>query len=143
MQKKNIDSVHFENFCTALEEVVDVTNGNTIDLLLVSDAKHKPNFSYVHKNLKKCKEEYGMVITYKESQLEGMASRGRKNISEHVSIFSAKPLSTNQEPRLFYTLTSCATNVVIQVDMVKDDELPTCRKRGERSHPHRGWASTT
>ena len=46
--KSFIDHVHFENFCTAFEEVVDVTDSNTIDLLLVSDAKHKANFSYVH-----------------------------------------------------------------------------------------------
>ena len=54
--KTFIDPVHFENFCTAFEEVVDVTNNHIVDLLLVSDAKHRPNFNNVHKHIKKCKE---------------------------------------------------------------------------------------
>ena len=52
--KSFIDAVHFENFCTAFEEVVDITNNNVVDMLLVSDAKHKLNSNVVHKSIKKC-----------------------------------------------------------------------------------------
>ena len=47
------DAVHFENFCTAFEEVVDAANPNFLDLLLVSDAKHRPNHVTFLKHIKK------------------------------------------------------------------------------------------
>ena len=133
--KSFIDPVHFENFCTAFEEMVDVTNGNIVDMLLVSDAKHRQHFgSYVYKHIKKCKEEAQMVITFKESQLSKVVGgtsrtcRGRRNVAEHVSIFSVKALVPHHEPRLFYNLTSCATNVMIQVDLLAEEDVPTCKK---------------
>ena len=51
-----IDVVHFENFCTAFEEVVDGTNNNIVDLLLVSDCKHRPNLATIYKHAKKCNQ---------------------------------------------------------------------------------------
>ena len=52
----DIDPVHFENFGTAFDEMVDVTNNNIVDLLFVPDGKHRTNFTNVHKHIKKCKE---------------------------------------------------------------------------------------
>ena len=125
---KVIDVVHFENFCTAFEEVVDVTNTNITDLLIVSDCKHRPNLNTIYKHVKKCNHELQMVVAYKEVQMSPMAGRGRRNVVEHVSIFSARPLVPVHEPRLFYTLTSCATNLMIQVDMLTHEEAPRCKK---------------
>ena len=124
-----IDVVHFGNFCTAFEEVVDVTNNNITDLLLVSDCKHRPNLSTIYKHVKKCSHELQMVVAYKEVQMSPMAGRGRRNVVEHVSIFSARPLVPVHEPRLFYTLTSCATNLMIQVDMLTPEERHHDAKR--------------
>ena len=130
----SLDPVHFENFCTALEEMVDIANNNIVDLLFVSDGKHRTNFANVYKHIKKCKEEAQLVITFKESQLSTVVGgtsrtcRGRRNVAEHVSIFSVKALVPHHEPRLFYNLTSCATNVMIQVDFLAEDDVPTCKK---------------
>jgi hypothetical protein len=123
-----IDVVHFENFCTAFEDVVDVTNNNIVDLLLVSDCKHRTNFTTIYKHIKKCNQEHQMIVAYKEVQMSGMAGRGRRNVVEHVSIFSVKPLVPVHEPRLFYTLTSCATNLMIQVDILTAEQAPRCKK---------------
>ena len=108
--------------------MIDVTKYNIVDLLFVSEAKHRPNFTNVHKHIKKCKEEHQMIVAYKEAQLSSMVGRGRRNIVEHVSIFSVKPLVTHHGPRLFYTLTSCATNQMMQADMLTEEQAPQCKK---------------
>ena len=123
-----LDPMHFGNFCTAFDEIVDITNTTTSDMLLVGDAKHELNFANIHKHIKKRKEEFQVVVAYKECQITGLHARGRRNVVEHVSIFSVKPLVPHHEQRLFYTLTTCATNLIAQVDMLPDDRLPHCKK---------------
>ena len=126
-----VDMTFAENFVVAFESVVD-DQPLARDFLLLSDGQHFRNLSQVLKLVKGCKDEFPLVVTYKEGSVVDNASKGAvrsgRDIVENMCYCSLRNMPTNHAHRLHYNLTTCASNAIIQVDRLPADDLPQVRK---------------
>ena len=119
-----------ENMVSAMEEVLYTSDAK--DVILLSDGRHPRNLRDMQKLCKKYKEEWPVTITYKEveyvEKAGESAARAKRPIVEMCNYISAVPLQFRPDPRLYFTTTTVAANVIQMADVLPPNELPRVQK---------------
>ena len=126
------DTTMVDNFFSAIEDVMIGGESTFKDVVVTCDGKHRRNLTACLKSLKKAKDDFPLTCMYKQTAVVDVigthSARGEVQLVESVSYNTLQPFKAPHKNRLFYTLTTCRANAVIQMDVIDSDDVVKVQK---------------